>query len=67
MEAITVMQLIDVIGNLRVQLFDADSGILLADGHKASNKIKVFHGHLVDYIDFKPGRVRVRIYKEVSR
>ena len=38
MEAITVKQLIDSIGNLRIQLFDADSGILLADGRKASKK-----------------------------
>lgn len=67
MEAITVKQLIDSIGNLRIQLFDADSGILLADGRKASKKIKIFHSHLVEYIDFKPGRVRARIYKEVSR
>lgn len=65
MNEITVKQLLDVIGNLRVQLFDADSGLLLANGQKTANKIREYDGHIVDFIYFrKPNRIYIRIYKE---
>lgn len=65
MNEITVKQLLDVIGNLRVQLFDADPGLLLANGQKTANKIREYDGHIVDFIYFrKPNRIYIRIYKE---
>ena len=58
-------QLLDVIGDLRVQLFDDDSNLLLADGRKGSNKIRKYNDHLVAFVYFrKSGRICIRIYKE---
>ena len=65
MNEITVKQLLGVIGDLRVQLFDDDSNLLLADGRKESNKIQKYNDYLVGFVYFrKSSQIRIRIYKE---
>lgn len=65
MNEITVKQLLGVIGDLRVQLFDDDSNLLLADGQKTANKIQKYNDYLVGFVYFrKPNRIYIRIYKE---
>ena len=65
MNEITVKQLLGVIGDLRVQLFDDDSNLLLADGWKGSNKIQRYNDYLVGFVYFrKSSQICIRIYKE---
>ena len=65
MNEITVKQLLGVIGDLRVQLFDDDSNLLLADGRKESNKIQKYNEYLVGFFYFrKSSQICIRIYKE---
>lgn len=65
MNEITVKQLLGVIGDLRVQLFDDDSNLLLADGRKESNKIQKYNDYLVGFVYFrKSSQICIRIYKE---
>jgi hypothetical protein len=65
MNEITVKQLLGVIGDLRVQLFDDDSNLLLADGRKGSNKIQKYNDYLVGFVYFrKSSQICIRIYKE---
>ena len=65
MNELTVNQLLSIIGDLRVQLFDADSNLLLADGQKTADEIQKYEDHIIDFIYFRrPNRICIRNYKE---
>lgn len=64
MNRITVKQLLDVIGDRRVQLFDDDTNLLLADSQTGSSKIQKYNDHFVAYAYFREyDPVCLRIYK----